>query len=182
MQAARPALALPDKPSIAVLPFQNMSGDAEQEYFADGLAEDIITELSRFRSFFVIARNSSFVYKGRAVDIRSVGRELGVRYVLRGLYARAANDCDYRTAHRGGDRQSPLGGRNMTANWPMSSIFRTILRARSLPPCRVESRPHTLSVSCAHLPRTWQPMSCPCRPSAAPPCDQRRQCYRPEAR
>ncbi len=84
LQAARPALALPDKPSIAVLPFQNMSGDPEQEYFADGLAEDIITELSRFRSFFVIARNSSFVYKGRAVDIRSVGRELGVRYVLEG--------------------------------------------------------------------------------------------------
>jgi len=79
-----PALPLPDKPSIAVLPFANMSGDPEQDYFADGLAEDIITELSRFRWFFVIARNSSFVYKGRAVDVRAVGRELGVRYVLEG--------------------------------------------------------------------------------------------------
>jgi adenylate cyclase len=76
--------ALPDKPSIAVLPFQNISGDPEQEYFADGMVEDIITALSRFNSLFVIARNSSFVYKGRAVDITQVGRELGVRYVLEG--------------------------------------------------------------------------------------------------
>src|SRR5271155_5805055 len=77
-------LALPDKPSIAVLPFQNMSGDAEQEYFVDGMVEDIITGLSRIKWLFVIARNSSFVYKGKAVDIRQVGRELGVRYVLEG--------------------------------------------------------------------------------------------------
>ena len=82
--AERPALALPDKPSIAVLPFQNMSGDPEQEYFVDGLVEDIITGLSRVKWLFVIARNSSFVYKGKAVDIRQVGRELGVRYVLEG--------------------------------------------------------------------------------------------------
>lgn len=79
-----PALALPDRPSIAVLPFQNMSGDPEQDYFADGIVEDIITALSRFKSLFVIARNSSFTYKGRAVDIKQVGRELGVRYVLEG--------------------------------------------------------------------------------------------------
>ena len=77
-------LVLPDKPSIAVLPFQNMSGDPEQEYFADGIGEDIITALSRFRSLFVIARNSSFAYKGKPADIRDVGRELGVRYVLEG--------------------------------------------------------------------------------------------------
>jgi len=77
-------LPLPDKPSIAVLPFQNMSGDPEQEYFADGISEDIITELSRFRSLFVIARNSSFSYKGKSPDVRDVGRELGVRYVLEG--------------------------------------------------------------------------------------------------
>jgi len=82
--ASAPALALPDKPSIAVLPFQNMSGDPEQEYFADGMAEDIITALSRFKSLFVIARNSSFAYKGKSPDIRQVGRELGVRYVLEG--------------------------------------------------------------------------------------------------
>jgi adenylate cyclase len=84
-------LALPDKPSIAVLPFNNMSGDPEQEYFADGMVEDIITDLSRFRNLFVIARNSSFTYKGRAVDVKQVGRELGVRYVLEGSVRKAAN-------------------------------------------------------------------------------------------
>jgi adenylate cyclase len=77
-------LLLPDKPSIAVLPFQNMSGDIEQEYFADGMVEDIITALSRIRWLFVIARNSSFTYKGRAVDVKRVARDLGVRYVLEG--------------------------------------------------------------------------------------------------
>ena len=84
-------LAPPDRPSIAVLPFQNMSGDPEQEYFADGMVEDIITGLSRIKWLFVIARNSSFVYKGRAVDIRQVGRELGVRYVLEGGVRKAGN-------------------------------------------------------------------------------------------
>jgi adenylate cyclase len=78
------ALTLPDKPSIAVLPFQNMSGDPEQEYFADGMVEEIITALSRFKWLFVIARNSSFTFKGKAVDIKEVGRSLGVRYVLEG--------------------------------------------------------------------------------------------------
>jgi adenylate cyclase len=82
-------LPLPDKPSIAVLPFQNMSGDPEQEYFADGMVEDIITALSRKRGLFVIARNSSFSYKGKQVDIRQVGRELGVRYVLEGSVRKA---------------------------------------------------------------------------------------------
>ena len=82
-------LPLPDKPSIAVLPFQNMSGDPEQEYFADGMVEDIIAALSRFRSLFVIARNSSFTYKGKSVDIKKVGRELGVRYVLEGSVQKA---------------------------------------------------------------------------------------------
>jgi adenylate cyclase len=86
-----PALALPDKPSIAVLPFQNMSGDPEQEYFADGMVEDIITELSRFRALFVIARNSTFTYKGRPVDVRQVARELGVRYVVEGSIRKAGN-------------------------------------------------------------------------------------------
>jgi adenylate cyclase len=84
-------LTLPDKPSIAVLPFQNMSGDPEQEYFADGIVEDIITALSRFKSLFVIARNSSFTYKGKSVDIKQVGRELGVRYVLEGSVRRSGN-------------------------------------------------------------------------------------------
>ena len=88
---AAPVLELPDKPSIAVLPFQNMSGDPEQEYFVDGLVEDIITALSRFKSLFVIARNSSFAYKGKSPDIRQVGRELGVRYVLEGSVRKAGN-------------------------------------------------------------------------------------------
>jgi adenylate cyclase len=82
--AGRPALALPDKPSIAVLPFQNMSGDPEQEYFADGMVEEIITALSRIRWLFVIARNSTFTYKARSVDVKQVARDLGVRYVLEG--------------------------------------------------------------------------------------------------
>jgi len=81
---------LPDKPSIAVLPFQNMSGDPEQEYFADGMVEEIITALSRFKSLFVIARNSSFTFKGKAVDIKEVGRRLGVRYVLEGSVRKAS--------------------------------------------------------------------------------------------
>jgi TolB-like protein/class 3 adenylate cyclase/Flp pilus assembly protein TadD len=82
-------LPLPDKPSIAVLPFANMSGDPEQEYFADGMVEEIITALSRIRWLFVIARNSTFIYKGRSVDVKQVGRELGVRYVLEGSVRRA---------------------------------------------------------------------------------------------
>ena len=86
-----PALPLPDKPSIAVLPFQNMSGDPEQEYFADGMVEEIITALSRIRWLFVIARNSSFTYKGQTVDVKRVGRELGVRYVLEGAVRKAGN-------------------------------------------------------------------------------------------
>jgi TolB-like protein len=83
-ETAAPPLELPDRPSMAVLPFQNLSSDPEQEYFADGIVEDIIAGLSRISWLFVIARNSSFVYKGRAVDIKQVGRELGVRYVLEG--------------------------------------------------------------------------------------------------
>jgi TolB-like protein/class 3 adenylate cyclase len=89
--ASAPPPALPEKSSIAVLPFQNMSGDPEQEYFADGMVEDIITALSRFKSLFVIARNSSFTYKGKTVDIKQVGRELGVRYVLEGSVRKAGN-------------------------------------------------------------------------------------------
>jgi adenylate cyclase len=85
------ALTLPDKPSIAVLPFTNLSSDPEQEYFADGMVDDIITALSHFKALFVIARNSSFTYKGRAVDVKQVGRELGVRYVLEGSVRKAAN-------------------------------------------------------------------------------------------
>ena len=89
-ESSTPALALPDKPSIAVLPFENLSGDPEQEYFADGMVEEITIALSRFKSLFVIARNSSFTFKGRAVDIKEVGRQLGVRYVLEGSVRKAS--------------------------------------------------------------------------------------------
>ena len=88
--ASTPELAMPDRPSIAVLPFRNMSGDPEQEYFADGLTEDLTTGLSRQRWFFVIARNSSFAYKGQTIDVRRVATELGVRYVLEGSVRKAA--------------------------------------------------------------------------------------------
>ena len=93
-QRARPTapaevLTLPDRPSIAVLAFENLSGDADQEYFADGIAEDIITELSRYKLLFVIARNSSFTYKGRVVEVKQIGRELGVAYVLEGSVRRS---------------------------------------------------------------------------------------------
>jgi TolB-like protein len=88
---AAPALALPDKPSIAVLPFVNLSGDPDQDYFADGIVEDIITALSRIGWLFVIARNSSFAYKGRAVEEKQIGRELGVRYLMEGSVRKAAN-------------------------------------------------------------------------------------------
>jgi TolB-like protein len=91
-QARRPALPLPDKPSIAVLPFTNLSSDPDREYLADGIVEDMIIELSRFSELFVITRNSSFQYAGKSADVRQVGRELGVRYVLEG------------SIRRGGDR------------------------------------------------------------------------------
>ncbi|HEX2338411.1 MAG TPA: adenylate/guanylate cyclase domain-containing protein [Hyphomicrobiaceae bacterium] len=90
-QSSRKPPKLPDKPAIAVLPFQNMSGDPEQEYFSDGLTEDIITELSRFKNLLVVARNSSFTFKGHAVDVKEIGRKLGARYVVEGSVRRAGN-------------------------------------------------------------------------------------------
>jgi adenylate cyclase len=89
--ATRPALSLPDRPSIAVLPFQNMSGDPAQDYFADGMVEDITTGLSRINWLFVIARNSTFAYKGKSIDVKQIGRELGGRYVLEGSVRKAAD-------------------------------------------------------------------------------------------
>ena len=104
-------LALPDKPSIAVLPFNNLSGDPEQEYFADGIVEDIITALSRVKWFFVIARNSSFTYKGKTVDVKQVARELGVRYVLEGSVRKAGNKVRITGQVIDGSQRRPyLGG------------------------------------------------------------------------
>jgi TolB-like protein len=91
MRVPKTPLALPDKPSLAVLPFQNMTGTTEQEYFVDGVVDEITTAISRLPWLFVIARNSSFTYKGRAVDVKQVARELGVRYVLAGSVRKAAN-------------------------------------------------------------------------------------------
>ncbi len=90
---AQPALPLPDKPSIAVLPFVNMSGDPEQEYFSDGMTEDLITDLAQLSGLFVIARNSSFYYKGKAVKIEEVSKELGVRYWRAVCARRGSNEC-----------------------------------------------------------------------------------------
>ena len=90
----RSSLSIPDKPSIAVLPFQNMSGDPEQEYFVDGMVEEITTAIARLPWLFVIARNSAFTYKGRAVDVKQVAQELGVRYVLEGSVRKAGNRSD----------------------------------------------------------------------------------------
>ena len=109
-QRPDPRLALPDKPSIAVLAFTNMSNDTEQEFFADGIAEDIITDLSRSRSLFVIARNSSFTYKGKPAAIRDVGRELGVRYVLEGSVRKASQpSAGDGAVDRSHDRRTCLG-------------------------------------------------------------------------
>ncbi len=95
---------------IAVLPFQNMSDDPEQEYFADGMVEEIITSLARIRWLLVIARNTTFTYKGRAVDIKQVGRELGVRYVMEGSVRRSAQICaDHRAVDRCRERRASLG-------------------------------------------------------------------------
>ena len=127
-------LTLPTKPSIAVLPFQNMSGDPEQEYFADGIVEDITTGLSHIKWLFVIARNSSFTYKGRAVDVRQMGRELGVRYVLEGGVRKAGNrlriTAQLVEATSGARIFGPTA---LMAHLKMSSTFRTRSRTRSLP-------------------------------------------------
>ena len=113
-------VSLPETPSIAVLPFQNMSGDAEQEYFADGMVEDIITGLSRINWLFVIARNSSFAYKGQPPDIRKVGRELGVRYVLEGSVRKAADRVRITTQLIEAETKGIFGPSAMTAQ---SMIF-----------------------------------------------------------
>jgi TolB-like protein len=119
------ALALPDRPSIAVLSFQNMSGDPEQDYFADGIVEEIITALSRFRQLFVIARNSSFAYKGRATDVKQIGRELGVRYVLEGSVRRAANRVRITAQLIDAKTDGHLWANRSTAHSRIFSIYRT---------------------------------------------------------
>jgi TolB-like protein len=122
-----PALIHPDRPSIAVLPFVNMSGDRKQNSFADGMAEEIITALSHCSRVFVVAGNSSFAYKGKSVDVRQVGRELGVRYVLEGSIRRGATVFALRESllmrHRE-DTSGPIGSK---AKWVTRLIFRIAL-------------------------------------------------------
>ena len=122
---ARPALTLPDKPSIAVLPFTNMSGDPEQEYFVDGMAEDIITALSRMRWLFVIARNSSFTYKGRAVDLKQVGRELEFATCSKAAYARRRTGCALPASSSILRPEHIFGPTASMAGWGTCLIFRT---------------------------------------------------------
>jgi TolB-like protein/class 3 adenylate cyclase len=131
LPASPQPLPLPDKPSIAVLPFQNMSGDPEQEYFADGMVEEIITALSRIRWLFVIARNSSFTYKGQAVDIKQVGRELGVRYVLEGSVRKAGGRVRITAQLIESTAGAHLCADRSMARSKTSSIFKTKWRRAS---------------------------------------------------
>jgi adenylate cyclase len=119
---AKTQLSLPDKPSIAVLPFQNMSGDPEQEYFTDGIVEEITTAISRLPWLFVIARNSSFTYKGKAIDVMRAAGDLGVRYVLEGACARQRTGCALPAGRR--NKRSPhLGGPLV---WRADDIFELV--------------------------------------------------------
>ena len=162
--AARPTMPqpgsdppLPDKPSIAVLPFANMSSDPEQEFLADGIAEDVITALSRYPSLFVIARNSSFTYKGRAVDVKQVGRELGVRYVLEGSLRKSGDRIRVTAQCVEAQTGSMSGPSATTAISPTSSQFKTRSpkRRRSLLPRR--SPMPSASVPCAGRRQTSMP-------------------------
>jgi TolB-like protein len=165
-----PTLPFPDAPSIAVLPFANMSADPEQEYIADGMVEEIITALSRIRWLFVIARNSSFTYKGQAVDVKQIGRELGVRYVLEGSVRKAGG----RVRITGqlidalsGTHPGLIGSR---VRWKTYSTFRTRSRRASRaslsrrcklprPPVQVPARPTTSPLTTS----TFAPMQWSCR-------------------
>jgi adenylate cyclase len=144
-----PPLALPDKPSIAVLPFANMSGDPEQEYFVDGMVEEIITALSRIRWLFVIARNSTFTYKGQAVDVKQVGRELGVCYVLEGSVRKVGQRVRITAQLIDALSGNIFGPTASTARWKTYSISR--IRSRSASPPL--SNRHCRWPRCADPPR-----------------------------
>ena len=135
-EPARQAPALPKKPSIAVLPFENLSADAQQEYFSDGITEDIITELSRFRSLFVIARNSSFTYRGATVDVRRVGRELGVRFVVEGSVRKLGNRIRLTVQLVDAETGSHVWADHYDVTLVTCSNFRTRSPKRSWPPWR----------------------------------------------
>ena len=156
VQAPKPTLSLPEKPSIAILPFANMSGDPEQEYFADGITDDIITGLSRFPDLFVIARNSSFQYKGKAIDVRQVGRELGVRYVLEGVFAGVATVCASTYSSSMPLQEDIAGLSAMTDRSTTFSPSRTKLCARSLRSLWPTSTRQRWNEPFSSRPSTWQ--------------------------
>lgn len=131
LSSRTPALRLPDRPSLAVLPFTNMSGDPEQEYFADGITEDIITDCSKISGLFVIARNSTFTFKKQNVDIQEVGRKLGVRHVLEGSVRRAGMKCASTCSSSMPNPAGMSGPTAMTASSRTSSWYRTRSLARS---------------------------------------------------
>ena len=148
--ATNPAFMLGNRPSIAVMPFQNMSDDREQEYFADGIVEDIITALSRMRWLFVIASNSSFTYKGRVVDVKQVGRDLGVRYALEGSVRKAAN------------RVRITGSSSMPQPARISGRTASKARSRTSSICRTKSR----QASWARLHHNWSRPRSACQAQA----------------
>ena len=163
-EAARPILAPPDKPSIAVLPFTNMSGDPEQEYFSDGISEDVITDLSKIAGLMVISRNSSFTYKGRPVDTRAVGRDLGVRSVLEGSVRRAGNRVKITAqlidAATGGHLWAERYDRDLTDLFAVQDdVTRRIVEALkvSLQPSRrdADCRQRNAQYRCLRLLSTW---------------------------
>ena len=162
-EAALAQLALPDQPSIAVLPFQNMSGDPEQDYFCDGMVEDITTGLSRIKWLFVIARNSSFTYKGRSVDVRQVGRDLGVRYVLEGGVPKAGARVRITGQLVNAlDRERMFGRTASTESWLTFSTCKIRLRRGWLARSRPSSNKLRLNGQSANRPRASMPTTISC--------------------
>jgi DNA-binding winged helix-turn-helix (wHTH) protein len=151
----RPALPLPDRPAIAVLPFNNMSGDREQEYFSDGISADIITALSKLRWFFVIARNSSFIYKGKAVHLKQIAEELGVRYVVEAARGRTATSCALRHSSTTRRQEATSGRTAMTEISPTFLRFRTRSPTPSSPPSSQGSMSRKISAPGANRRIAW---------------------------
>ena len=148
---------LPDRPSIVVLPFDNMSGDAEQEYFSDGISEDIITDLSKVSELFVIARSSAFAYKGKAVNIAAICAELGVRYALEGSVRRAANrvriNAQLIDGTSGGHLWAERFDRELTDIFDVQDeVTQKIVAALKIEPCLSGCHPHPLHLGCSQSP------------------------------
>jgi adenylate cyclase len=167
IQPTAPTLSLPDKPSIAVLPFDNMSDAAEDVYFADGIAEDIITELSRYPDLFVIARNSSFTFRGKAARVTDVVRELGARYVLEGSVRRAGNRVRINAQLIDAANGTHLWAQRYDRSLEIFSPFRMRSRRISSRCCRLECKPRPLNMRVAKPVVRWTPMTICCAASIA---------------